>query len=173
MDLTDRMHYQFIDRILEVDAHDAGRIVLVKTFPRTEDYFDGTFRRPDEVPSTLVLETMASAGALVLAVRSGYHANAALLKVNRARFPHPVYAGAELKVSLGLTASQGDWTGQADPRQAVGMAQALAQGFVGEAQVAEADMLFLCVPMPWVLGSGGEKVLTHYLELMGIADARP
>jgi len=170
---VNRMHYQFIDRILEVDAHGAGKVVVIKTFPRTEDYFDGTFRQPDEVPSSLLLETMASAGALVLGIRSGYHANAALLKVNRATFSRPVFAGAALKVRLGLTASQGDWTGLADPRQAVGMAEALAQGFVGETQVAEADMLFLCVPMTWVLGSGGERLLTHYLELMGIADARP
>ena len=167
------MHYQFIDRILEVEVHGAGRIVLVKTFPRTEDYFNGTFRRPEEVPSSLVLEAMASAGALLLAMRSDYHANAALLKVNRATFPRPVSAGAELTVRLGLTASQGDWTGSADPHHAAGMAQALAQGFVGGTQVAEADMLFLCVPMAWVLGSGREKVLTHYLELMGLADARP
>jgi len=105
------MHYQFIDRILEVDAHGAGKVVVIKTFPRTEDYFDGTFRQPDEVPSSLLLETMASAGALVLGIRSGYHANAALLKVNRATFSRPVFAGAALKVRLGLTASQGDRLG--------------------------------------------------------------
>jgi 3-hydroxymyristoyl/3-hydroxydecanoyl-(acyl carrier protein) dehydratase len=167
------MHYQFIDRVLEVEAPGAGWIVLVKTFPRTEDYFNGTFRRPEEVPACLVLETMAAAGSLLLAMRSGYQANAALLKVNRATFSRPVHAGAELKVRLELTASQGDWTGLEDPRHAAGMAQALARSFVGETQVAEADMLFLCVPMAWVLGSGGGKVLTHYLELMGIADARP
>jgi 3-hydroxymyristoyl/3-hydroxydecanoyl-(acyl carrier protein) dehydratase len=149
------MPYQFIDRVLEVDASDAGRNVLVKPFPRTEDYFNGTFRRPGEVPSCLVLETMASAGSLLLAMRSGCQANAALLKVNRAKFPRPVHAGTELEVRFELKASQGDWTGLEDPRHAAGMAQGLAQSFVGETQVAEADMLFLCVPMAWVLCSVG------------------
>ena len=166
------MHYQFVDRVREIDADDAGRIVLAKTFPRTEDFFDGTFRPANEVPSSLVLETMASAGALLLAIRSRYRANALLLKVNRASFPRPVRAGEELIVRLSLTATQGDWTGTAGPAN-VGMAQTLARGFVGEASVAEANLLFLCVPMDWLLGSQGDKALIHYLDLMGIADGRP
>jgi 3-hydroxymyristoyl/3-hydroxydecanoyl-(acyl carrier protein) dehydratase len=166
------MHYQCADRILEINAG-AGTIVLVKTFPRTEDCFNGTFRQANEVPSSLVLETMASAGALLLAIRSQYRANALLLKVNRAMFPHPILAGAALTVRSSLTAAQGDWTGTADASQAVGMAQTLAQGFVGGKQAAEADLLFLCVPMVWLLGSRGDQILAHYLDLMGIADARP
>lgn len=166
------MHYQCADRILEMDA-DVGKIVLLKTFPRTEDCFNGTFRQANEVPSSLVLETMASAGALLLAIRSQYRASALLLKVNRATFPQPVLAGAMLTVRSSLTAAQGNWTGTADAGQAVGMAQSLTRGFVGEGQVAEADLLFLCVPMAWLLGSRMEQILTHYLDLLGIADARP
>ena len=169
---TGLMHYQCADRILEIDA-DAGKIVLLKTFPRTEDCFNGTFRQATEVPSSLVLETMASAGALLLAIRSQYRANALLLKVNWAAFPQPVLAGASLTVRSSLTATQGDWTGTADAGQAVGMGQTLAKGFVGEKQVAEADLLFLCVPMAWLLGSRRDQTLTHYLDLLGIADARP
>ncbi|HSB68243.1 MAG TPA: hypothetical protein VLT62_02765 [Candidatus Methylomirabilis sp.] len=166
------MHYQFADRVREIDADGAGEIALAKTFPRTEDFFDGTFRPANEVPSSLVLETMASAGALLLAVRSRYRANGLLLKVTRATFPEPVRAGEELIVRLRLTVTQGDWTGTAGPAH-VGMAQTLARGFVGETTVAEADLLFVCVPMAWVLGSQGDEALIHYLDLMGIADARP
>lgn len=166
------MHYQFADRVREIDADEAGTIVLAKTFPRTEDFFDGTFRPANEVASSLVLETMASAGALLLTIRSRYRANALLLKVNRATFPRPVRAGEELIVRLRLTAIQGDWTGTAGPAQ-VGMAQTLARGFVGETAVAEAEFVFVCVPMAWLLGSQGDKALIHYLDLLGLADARP
>ena len=166
------MHYQCADRILEIDAA-AGEIVLLKTFPRTEDCFNGTFRQANEVPSSLVLETMASAGALLLTIRSQYRANALLVKVNRATFPQPVLAGAALIIRLSLTATQGNWTGTAGAGQAVGMAQTVARGFVGDGQVAEADLLFLCVPMAWLLGSRMDQILTHYLDLLGIADARP
>jgi hypothetical protein len=85
------MRYRFVDRILEIDAHGVGTITTSKAFARSEEFFDGTFRRHDEVPTSLVLEAMAAAGSFLLTVKSRYQVHALLLKVNRAAF-RPVLA---------------------------------------------------------------------------------
>lgn len=167
------MHYHFADRILEIDAHGAGTITTRKTFPRTEDYFDGTFRPSDEVPPSLLLETMASAGALLLSVRSRYRAHALLLKVNQARFLGPVFAGDQVEAHSRVVATQGDWSADSGPDQTVGVAQTLGRIFVDATQVAEADILFLCIPLTWTFGSRMEDIVTDYLDFLGLADARP
>lgn len=167
------MRYHFVDRILEIDAHEAGTIATLKTFPRTEDYFNEVFRPRDKVPSSLLLEAMASAGALLLSIRSKYRAHALLLKITRATFSRPVLAGDPVIVKSRVVATQGSWAAEADPEQSVGTAQTVSRSFVGETQVAEADILFLCVPLAWTLGSRMEDIVTDILELLGIADARP
>jgi len=167
------MHYHFTDRILEIDAHGAGTITTRKSFPRTEDYFDGTFRPRDEVPSSLVLETMAFAGALLLSIRSRYRAHALLLKINQARFLTPVFAGDQVTACSWVVATQGNWSAEPGPDQTVGVAQTLARTFVGKTQVAEADILFLCIPLTWTFGSRMEDIVTDILDFLGLADARP
>jgi 3-hydroxymyristoyl/3-hydroxydecanoyl-(acyl carrier protein) dehydratase len=167
------MHYHFTDRILEIDAHGEGTITTRKTFPRTEDYLDGTFRQRDEVPSSLVLETMASAGALLLSIRSRYRAHALLLKINQARFLTPVLAGDQVTARSWVVATQGNWSAEPGPDQTVGVAQTLARTFVGKTQVAEADILFLCIPLTWTFGSRMEDIVTDILDFLGLADARP
>lgn len=167
------MHYHFTDRIMDVDAHGAGTITTRKTFPRTEDYFDGTFRQRDEVPSSLILETMASAGAMLLSIRSRYRAHALLLKINGARFQVPVSAGDQVTAHSRVVATQGNWSAELGPEQTVAVAQTLAHTFVGKTQVAEADILFLCIPLVWTFGSRMEDIVTDILDLLGLADARP
>jgi hypothetical protein len=55
----------------------------------------------------------------------------------------------------------------------VGAAQTLARTFVGKTQVAEADILFLCIPLAWTFGSRMEDIITDILDFLGLADARP
>ena len=167
------MHYHFADRILEIDARGAGTITTRKTFPRTEDYFDGTFRPRAEVPSSLLLETMASAGALLLSIRSRYQAHALLLRVNQARFLGPVLAGDQVTAHSRVVATQGNWSEGSGPDQTVGMAQTLGRIFVDQTQVAEADILFLCIPLAWTFGSRMKDIVTDILDFLGLADARP
>lgn len=165
------MRYRFIDRIMAVDAR-AATIRACKVFPRSEEYFDGTFRREAEVPSSLVLEAMATAASLLLASRSRYEAHGILLKVSRAAFLRPVLAGDRMIVDAELRAVQGNWNLEAGAAGS-GMAQIVARSRVEELPVAEADLLFLCVPMAWSLGSGFEREVTDLLDLIGAADTRP
>jgi 3-hydroxymyristoyl/3-hydroxydecanoyl-(acyl carrier protein) dehydratase len=165
------MRYRFIDRILAVDAA-AGTIRTCKVFPRSEDYLDGTFRREGEVPVSLVLEALAAAGSLLLAIRGGYHAHGVLLKIGRAAFPRRVRGGDRLTVEAGIRAVQALGNGEAD-RPGTEMAELAARGRVDDVLVVEAEFLFLCVPMAWSFGPGHAQVLTELLELIGLADARP
>jgi len=167
------VHYKFVDRILEIDAHCSRTITTCKTFPRTEDYYDGTFRRRGEVPTSLILEAIASASSFLLIVQSRYRAMGLLLKLARARFARALFAGDRLVVQSRIVSVQGDWTDpMADP-QDLGMAELHARGTVGDVLVAEAEALYLCVPMIWVFGQRKEEILTSALELLGCADARP
>jgi 3-hydroxymyristoyl/3-hydroxydecanoyl-(acyl carrier protein) dehydratase len=168
------MRYRFIDRVLAVDAQGPGTIRTSKVFPWSEDYLEGTFRRAGEVPSSLVLEALAAAGSLLLAVRTRWRAHGVLLKVARAEFRRPVSAGDPLIVEVAIRGLQGDCGAEATSTEPeAGMAQLTARGVVGQTAVVAADMLFLCVPMAWSFGPEADRVVTELLELIGLADARP
>jgi len=167
------MRYLFIDRVLEIDAHGGGTITISKAFPRSEEYFDGTFRRQDEVPSSLILETMATAGSSLLTARSRYQAHALLLKVGRAAFRRPAHAGDRLVVRSRLAGIQGDWARPDAPPDSFPLAEVHAQAFVGADPVADAAMLFVCLPLALTLGPAREGALADILELLGYTDSRP
>jgi 3-hydroxymyristoyl/3-hydroxydecanoyl-(acyl carrier protein) dehydratase len=167
------MRYRFVDRILEIDAHGVGTITTSKAFARSEEFFDGTFRRYDEVPSSLVLEAMAAAGSFLLTVKSRYQVHALLLKVNRAEFLRPVLAGDQLIVRSRLAGSQGDWD-RADALGGVfGVAEVHAECTVGTDPAAAAALLFVGLPLSRTLGGRRDHVLTGMLELLGYVDSRP
>lgn len=167
------MRYRFVDRILEIDAHGVGTITTSKAFARSEEFFDGTFRRHDEVPSSLVLEAMAAAGSFLLTVKSRYQVHALLLKVTRAVFPRPVLAGDQLIVRAGLAGFQGDWDRPDTPGAVFGVAEVHAACAVGTAPAADAVLLFVGLPLSRTLGARREQVLTGMLELLGYVDTRP
>lgn len=166
------MRYVLIDRVLAIDSRGAGTIRACKLFPRSEDYYDGTFRPEAEVPASLVLEAMATTGSLLLASRDRYETHGVLLKVSRATFPGRVLAGDRAIVEGRLVAVQP--TGSAEAGAAdFGVAQVALRSLVEERLVAEADLLFLCVPMAWSFGARHVQVLTDLLDLVGLADTRP
>jgi len=167
------MRYRFIDRILEIDAHGVGTITTTKAFPRTEEYFNGTLRRQNEVPSSLILEAMAMTGSFLLTIKSRYQAHALLLKVNRARFRRPVLAGDSLVVRSRVAGIQGGWARPNAPSDSFPVAEVYAQGFVVAEPVADAALLFVCLPLALTLGPRREEVLAGILELLGYVDARP
>ena len=167
------MRYRFVDRILEIDAHGVGTITTSKAFARSEEFFDGTFRRQDEVPSSLVLEAMAAAGSFLLTVKSRYQVHALLLKVNRAAFPRPVRAGDQLIVRSRLAGFQGDWDRPDASGAVFGVAEVHAACTVGADPAADAALLFVGLPLSRTLGGRREQVLTGMLELLGYVDTRP
>ena len=160
------MRYRFTDRILELD-HGAASIRTCKTFPRTEDYFGGPFRAEAEVPFSLVLESMASSAAVFLIVRSGYRVHPLLLKINRAGACRPLYAGDRMIVETKITAAQGDWIAE---NNASGTVRAVAQCQVDRRAVAEAEMLYFCLPMAWTLGAQMPKTVREFQEVLNLVD---
>ncbi len=164
------MRYRFIDHVTALDAT-AGSITTAKTFPRSEDYYDGTFRCQDEVPSSLILEAVAATGSFLLLVRSRYVALGLLLKLARARFIRPLRSGERLLVTASITGIQGDLAALSAPEFPVAELHAAARSDDGE--IGESDMLFLCLPMELIFGSQKDRVLDDSLELLGLRDARP
>ena len=167
------MRYLFLDRLLEIDAHAGGTITISKAFPRSEEYFDGTFREEDEVPSSLLLETMATAGSSLLTVKSRYQAHALLLKINRAAFHRPVRGGDCVVVRARLVEMQGEWCRPESPADAFPLAEVGVQAFVGNAPVADASLFFVCLPLALTLGPSRDNALAGILELLGYTDSRP
>jgi 3-hydroxymyristoyl/3-hydroxydecanoyl-(acyl carrier protein) dehydratase len=167
------MHYLFADRILDVDAHGAGTITTVKVFAQSEEYFDGTFRPRNEVPSSLVLEAMATAGSFLLTIKSRYRIQALLLKVGRAAFPSAVRAGDRMTVRARVAGLQGGWGGELAPGEALGVAEIRSECLVDDRTVAEAVLMFLGLPMDWTLGARQEQILSGILEQLGYIDSRP
>jgi 3-hydroxymyristoyl/3-hydroxydecanoyl-(acyl carrier protein) dehydratase len=167
------MRYLFIDRIVDIDARGSGTIVTSKAFPRSEEYFDGTFRREDEVPSSLILETMATAGSSLLTIMSRYRAHALLLKVNRAVFRRAVRAGDRVVVRARLADLQGEWDRLDGPADAFPLAEVRGQASVGVEPVADASLFFVCLPLSLTLGPRQEPALAGILELLGYTDSRP
>jgi len=167
------MRYLFADRILQIDAHGAGTIATSKAFARTEEYFEGTFRPQGEVPSSLILEAMATAGSFLLTVKSRYQAHALLLKVGRAVFRHPVLAGESVVVRSQVMNAQGDWSQTDLSAGALGLAEVAAQCFVGAESVAEATLFFVGLPLARTLGPRHGELLRGILELLGYTDSRP
>lgn len=134
------MKFRFLDRIVSFEPDGRGKMVTSKTFPRTEDYLDGPFHAPGTIPGSLILETMASSAGRLIHEASRSRAFALIAKVEEARFLLPVMAGEEIFVRSELLAMQ-------DPSgEAVGLARSLSRALAGEKIVAEARIVFLCVP---------------------------
>ncbi len=164
------MRYRFIDRIPAIDAV-AGTITAVKNFPRTAEYYDGTFRRESEVPNSLILEAVAATCSFLLLVKSGYAALGLLLKVNRADFPKRLQAGERLLIEARIAGVQGQLNAIAAPDFAIAEIHANASSD-GE-RVASSIMLFVCLPMPLIFGERHREILDDSLELLGLRDERP
>lgn len=156
------MNYHFVDRVLFLDAEGEGRIETLKAFPRTEDYLDDTFRSFSVVPPSLILETLAFSGALLLMARYGYRVLALLLKVEEAWFLKTVHAADRVLARSQFVGMQGEVP------EAAGVAKCVGEALVGEEKVAEAQVLFLCVPLEWIVGQKGESLISRLVEGLGL-----
>ncbi len=134
------MKFRFLDEVVSFDQDGSGKIVTVKTFSRTEDYLEGPFHPPSRIPSSLVLETIAASGGRLIEVVSQDNAFGILLRVEEAHFFSPVGPGDQVLVRSELLGIQ-DQRGQS-----IGLARTQGQAFVEDKPVAEACIVFLCVP---------------------------
>ncbi len=144
------MRFRLIDRVISFENGDNPRLVTAKAFPHCDEFTLGYPQRPGEVPTCLILESLAASGVrLVYACTDGAVVGL-LLKVEVAQILAPLLAGEELVVETELLGLQ------AEARQGVGVAQTRGRASAGDRLVAEARMVLLCFPkdgfetsLPW------------------------
>lgn len=135
------MKFNFLGRVISVEADGGGRIVTSQSFPQGEDYLESPFHPPSQVPATLILESMAASGGRLVRAVSGEKAFGLVVRVEEARFWSSVKAGEEVLVRSELLGIQ-DKSGES-----FGLARTRSQAFVGDEPVAEARIVFICVPV--------------------------
>jgi len=145
------MKFRFLDGVVSADGGQNGRVVTEVTFPPSEDYVGTPFHRPLQVPFTIVLEALAASAGRLIEVVTDNKAVALMVKVEKANFLYPVSAGDKLLVHSEMIGIQ-DKTGEK-----AGMAHAKATGWVGERTVAEAQIVYLCVPVKLTHGGSGHS----------------
>ncbi|HSE83786.1 MAG TPA: 3-hydroxyacyl-ACP dehydratase FabZ [Thermodesulfobacteriota bacterium] len=128
--LPHREPFLFIDRVIELQP--GVRIVAVRKFHPGEGFFRGHFPGNPIVPGVIIVEALAQAGGIL--VYSSYTEELkgktpALVGLENVRFKKPVLPGDE--VSLDVQISRG--------RSRIWKLK--GEAFVGEAKVAEAEIL--------------------------------
>jgi len=144
------MRFRFIDRVVSFEKGERSKIVTAKAFPRSYEFIEGYPQRPGEVPTCLVLETLATSAVRLVYSHTDERVVGVLLRVDRVEIASPVQAGEELLVHTKLLGLQ--------PQAEVsfGLARMQGRAFVGERGVAEAQLVLLCFPrdgletsLPW------------------------
>jgi 3-hydroxyacyl-[acyl-carrier-protein] dehydratase len=102
--LPHRYPFQFVDRVLELEA--GRRLLGLKNLSLNEPFFRGHFPGNPVMPGVLICEALAQAGALLLRSSAGCLPSGrtvALTGLDRVRFRKPVVPGdrLELEVSVG------------------------------------------------------------------------
>ena len=134
------MRFRFLDGVVSSSLDGKGEIVTEVTFPGFEDYLGGPFHSPAQVPFTIVLEAMAASAGRLIEVVSDDRAFGIMVKVEEANFISPVVGGDRMKVRSELLGIQ-DKSGEK-----VGMARTRAWALVKDRSVADASIIFLCLP---------------------------
>jgi 3-hydroxymyristoyl/3-hydroxydecanoyl-(acyl carrier protein) dehydratase len=124
--------FLMIDRVLSIDK---SKIVAIKNVTDNEDFFKGHFAGFPIMPGALMVEGMGQAGTLLLRYNIDNHFEKDVLayKIKEAKFTTPAFPGDQLRYELTLL-------GQ-DERGGLMTAKA----FVGDKQVAEAQMMLAVV----------------------------
>ncbi len=129
--LPHRHPFLLIDRVLSFEKD--KRIVALKNVTVNEPFFPGHFPHVAVMPGVLIVEAMAQAAA-VLSLKSMGHKNDGkwvyyFVGIDGARFKRPVTPGDQLVIEVDAG------------RFARGLAKFTAVAKVGEAVVAEAELL--------------------------------
>ena len=132
----DRLCYRYPSALVDaVVEHEPGRrIVAVKNVTVSEDFFQGHFPGTPLMPGVLMIETLAQVAALLLVdTPSG---QAFLRGVDNAKFRRQVVPGDRLQLEVSIGARRAR------------MARAKAVASIGDAVVAEAELVIGLVPEP-------------------------
>jgi UDP-N-acetylglucosamine acyltransferase len=134
----ERLCYRFPSPLVDaVTEHEPGRrLVAVKNVSVSEDFFQGHFPGTPLMPGVLMIETLAQVAAMLLV--SGEDgvpgARAYLRGVDRVKFRRQVVPGDRLRLEVTV-----------GPRRAR-LARAHAVAYIGDAVVAEGELLMGLVP---------------------------
>ena len=141
------MRFRFIDRVVEFQKGDRSKLITAKTFPISHEFIEGHPQKPGEVPTCLVLETLATSGVRLVYFHTSEQLVGVLLKVDEATIFSPVYAGDEVVVHTELLAFQ------PNNGESVGLARTIGNVFVNGRLVAKAQLVLLCFPREGFEGS--------------------
>jgi len=134
------MKFPFVGQVISSDMENGGWIITEVTFPTSEDYLEGPFHTPGQVPFTIIIEAMAGSAGRLIGMMSEDNLIAMMVKVEKADMLVPVAAGERMLVRSELLGIQ-DTTGEK-----IGFARASIQAVVSDRPVADARISFLCVP---------------------------
>jgi 3-hydroxyacyl-[acyl-carrier-protein] dehydratase len=129
--LPHRYPFLLVDRV--VSCEPGKGIVAIKNVTINEPYFQGHFPRYPVMPGVLIIESMAQAAAILT-----FHSEKArpddrsvyfFVGIDNARFKKPVVPGDTLRLEVTIA------------RQVRGIWKFTAQAWVGEALVAESEIM--------------------------------
>ncbi len=144
------MRFRFVDRIVSFEKGERSKIITAKSFPRSDEFLEGYPQRPGEVPTCLVMETLATSAVRLVYSHTDERVVGVLLRVRKVEISSRVQAGEEILVHTELLGFQ--------PQAEVsfGLAQLQGRALVGDRVVAEAHLVLLCFPrdgledsLPW------------------------
>jgi 3-hydroxyacyl-[acyl-carrier-protein] dehydratase len=109
------VRWVLVDRIVSLSPGEG--IEVVKNVAASEDVFADHFPGCPVFPGSLVVEAMEQAAALLAGASHGWTRAARVLRLERARFRHPVRPGDQLRVRLRVDDRAPDtWRVQAEAR---------------------------------------------------------
>ena len=134
----DRLCYRYPSALVDaVTEHEPGkRLVAVKNVTVNEDFFQGHFPGTPLMPGVLMIETLAQVATLLLVQGPDgkLSGHAYLRGVDDAKFRRQVVPGDRLRLEVTLGARRSK------------LARAHAVASIGEAVVAEAELVMALVP---------------------------
>lgn len=136
------MRYRFIDHVLSLTLEAPLRIETAKVFAPGDDAFSGPLG-PERVPNSLILEFLATTGGYLLFRHLGRERLPLLLKLPECRFEGAGSAGDRLRAIAEVRAVSA-------AAGAAVLAEASGEVFAGDARVAAARLLYVCVRIPGV-----------------------
>ena len=95
--LPHRYPFLFVDHIIEVNLEEKY-IIGQKNTSLNEQFFQGHFPEMPIMPGVLVIEALAQTGGIYCHLRGYSDKLCALLKINNAKFRHPVLPGDVLSL---------------------------------------------------------------------------